>query len=57
MTFLVLALLGGYVGDNMWFGGEYSMVTAQIANNVAIKIDRELTNRFRPLRKYFRSDV
>ena len=52
--FLVLACLSAYTGDNIWFQGEYSSTASQIANDVAVKIDRELTNRLRPLRTYFR---
>jgi hypothetical protein len=53
-TFLTLVLLSAYTSDNIWFHGEYSSKTAQIANDMAVKIDRELTDRLLPMRKYFR---
>lgn len=57
MTFLVLACVSAYTGDNIWLGGEFSSKAEQIANDVAVKIDRELTYRLRPLRRYFRGDI
>jgi hypothetical protein len=57
MTFLVLAFLSAYIGDNVWLGGQYSSRAQEIGNDTAVKIDRELTNRLRPLRRYFRGDI
>jgi hypothetical protein len=54
VTFLVLVLLSAYTSDNIWFGGEYASRAQQIANDVAVKIDRQLTDRLRPLRRYYR---
>jgi hypothetical protein len=52
--FLILAALSAYTGDNIWFQGKYASTVTQIANDGAVKIDRELTDWLRPLRRYFR---